>query len=300
MSGNAVVLVTGANGFLGSEICSAFINAGYSVLAMVRRGANCERLKNRCPDIRYAHTDEAWSNLADIVSEWQPELIVHTAAAMDGGADLKSAETLAETNILKPARLLAIAKETKIKGFLTVGTAWQHYEGAPYNPVNLYAASKQAFDDWMRYYAETSFPCASLHMFDTYGPNDPRPKLVNLLFKLARTGDAMAMSAGAQEIDLIHVSDAARAFVMAAEQMLSSQLKGFQQFACSGGEPQPLKHLVQLAEGITGNPINITWGGREYRSREVMQTWRGGTPVAGWCPAIVLRDGLKEIWQSEA
>jgi nucleoside-diphosphate-sugar epimerase len=298
MSTRHDILITGANGFLGSEIAVAFHQAGHRVTAMVRRGSNCERLQGLCPNVRYANADADWANVPDLVAEFKPHLIIHVAAAMDGGDDVVAAENLITTNVLKPTRLLAAAKAASVRGFITVGTAWQHFDQADFSPVNLYAASKQAFDDVLRYYAEMGLPCASLHMFDTYGPNDPRPKLVNLLFKLARNGENLAMSPGEQEIDLIHTHDAARAFMMAADQILSGAMTGHQTFAVSGGQSMPLKSLAALAEEVTGKKINIQWGGREYRAREVMQTWRTGKPVPGWVPEISVRQGLTDIWQS--
>lgn len=293
----AKILITGANGFLGSEICAGFAQRNFDVVAMVRSGANCDRLRKIAPDALIAEIDSDWKNPEALLSQHQPDIIVHTAAAMDGGDDPGSAQNLVETNILKPARLLAAAKAAGIKGFITVGTAWQHYDDAAFNPVNLYAASKQGFDDILRYYAEAGMMAASLHMFDTYGPHDPRPKLVNLLFKLAQSGETLAMSPGEQEIDLIHTHDAARAFVMTAEQMLSGAHHGFANYAVSGGNPMPLRQLAALAEEITSKKINIEWGGREYRPREVMKTWRSGKAVPGWQPQVSVRDGLTAIWQ---
>lgn len=294
---SANILITGANGFLGSEICAGFNAAGHNVTAMVRKGANVDRLSRVCANVRYAEIDEKWENVEAIIAAQKPDIIVHTAAAMDGGDDLKSSENLLTVNVLQPARLISVAKAAGIKGFLTVGTAWQHYDNADYEPVNLYAASKQAFDDVLRYYGAVGLPCVSIHMFDTYGTDDPRPKLVNLLCKLANTGETLAMSPGEQEIDLIHAYDAARAFVMAAEQMLSCGLAGFHTFAASGGQPLPLRQLAAMMTEITGKPINIEWGGRPYRPREVMHTWRNGTPVPGWQPQMELRAALTQIWQ---
>lgn len=294
------IFISGANGFLGSEICAAFLAAGFEVIAMIRSGANCERLNKVAGGAVRAETDTDWTNLEALIAQHQPDLVLHSAAAMDGGDDVKTAENLVAANILKPARLAAIAKACGTRGLLTVGTAWQHYGDAGFDPVNLYAASKQGFDDLLRYYGAAGLPCASLHMFDTYGYQDPRPKLVNLLFKLARSGETLAMSPGEQEIDLIHVADAARAFVAAAQQILSGALTGFNVFAVSGGSAMPLKKLAALAEEISGKKINIQWGGREYRPREVMQTWRTGKPVPEWQPKISAREGLTQIWQENA
>ncbi len=292
------ILVTGANGFLGSAVCAALMAEKYDVVAMVRDGADCVRLNQLCPDIVYAKIDPDWAQIETVLANTKPDLVIHTAAAMDGGDDIASAERLVNANILNPIRLLAAAYAQKIKGFITVGTAWQHYGQADYDPVNLYAASKQAFDDMARYYAAAGLPVVSLHMFDTYGPQDPRPKLVNLLCRLAKTGDTMSMSPGEQEIDLIHADDAAAAFVASAKGILDGSLKGFHTFAVSGGQPMPLRQLVTLFENITGKTCAIDWGARPYRPREVMQTWRGNQLAPGWAAKRDLAASLHEIWQA--
>lgn len=294
------VLVTGANGFLGSEICAALLAADYQVTAMVRASANIDRLHKVAPAARIAKTETDWRNIESVVIDAEPDIVIHAAAAMDAGDDIEAAENLIAANVLYPSRLIAAAKTAGVKGFITVGTAWQHNQGEGYEPVNLYAASKQAFDDVLRYYAAAGLPCVSLHMFDTYGHLDTRPKLVNLLFKLARTGEAMAMSPGDQEINLVHVSDAAAAFAVMVRRMLEHNVNGFETYAVSGGKPMPLRSLAALAEKISGNDININWGARDYRPREVMHVWRGGAPVPGWSPKISLEEGLKRLWQEHA
>ena len=68
--------------------------------------------------------------------------------------------------------------------FVNTGTVWQHYDARPYSPVSLYAAMKQAFTDVLRFYQEVAgLPVVTLELTDTYGPGDPRPKLLPILFK---------------------------------------------------------------------------------------------------------------------
>ena len=65
---------------------------------------------------------------------------------------------------------------------VNTGTSWQHYENSDHRPSNLYAATKQAFEEILNFYA-TAYPLrvCSLHLSDTYGPNDIRPKLFGFL-----------------------------------------------------------------------------------------------------------------------
>ena len=53
-------------------------------------------------------------------------------------------------------------------------------------------------------------------------------------------------------------------------------------FGVSSNERMSLKELATLFEEATGNILNIKWGGRPYREREVMVPWENAEPVPGW------------------
>ncbi|HCM83007.1 MAG TPA: NAD(P)-dependent oxidoreductase [Alphaproteobacteria bacterium] len=293
----ARIAVTGANGFLGSEICAALKD--FHVTALVRRNADCERLKKISAHAEINFLDDDWSNVGEALATTKPDVTIHAAAAMDGGDDIKAARNLATVNILQPTLLLAAAKAVGCKGFVTVGTAWQHWDDSDYNPMNLYAASKQAFDDILRYYGESGMAAVTVHMCDTYGLQDPRSKLIQLLFHLARSGETLAMTPGQQEIDLVHVSDAAEAYAGITKKILSGEISGFNRFDISGGAIRPLKQLVGLMEKVTGKTLSITWGGKDYRPREMMHARRRLTLPPGWLPVMELEKGLTQVWQEK-
>ena len=45
--------------------------------------------------------------------------------------------------------------------FVNTGSAWQHVDGEPYRPKSLYAATKQAFEDIVHFYAGAAARSAS-------------------------------------------------------------------------------------------------------------------------------------------
>ena len=166
--------------------------------------------------------------------------------------------------------------------------------------MNLYAATKQAFEDILQYYIEANaLSVITLKLFDTYGPNDPRPKLFHILKKIANDNLSLAMSPGEQLIDLVHVYDVVNAFVIAGEHLESPAVNGHEIYAVSSGVQIKLKDLVKIYANIHGKELAINWGGREYRNREVMRPWSNGKLLPGWKISIELEEGIMLMKKEE-
>jgi len=183
-----------------------------------------------------------------------------------------------------------------VRLLVNTGTSWEHYGTPPVAPVNLYAATKQAFEAILHYYVEArGLRVVSLKLFDTYGPGDPRPKLFTLLRTVAANQEVLAMSPGEQLIDLVFIDDVIAAFVLAAERLRAEMVKGHECYAVSSGAPLKLRELVELYGRILGTPLPIEWGGRSYRQREVMVPWNTGAAVPGWHPKVALEQGIRRM-----
>ena len=121
---------------------------------------------------------------------------------------------------------------------MNTGTVWQHFDAAPYSPVSLYAATKQAFADVFVFYAEVQgLAVHTLELMDTYGPDDPRASC-SPSSCAPRDGHAVELTDGTQLIDLVHVDDAARALLATARQAGAT-------YGASGGETITLRELVE-------------------------------------------------------
>ena len=156
--------------------------------------------------------------------------------------------SMIDANISFGTHLLEAMVQTDVRKLVNVGTSWQHYQNCNYGPVNLYAATKQAFEDISQFYVDAhGVQIITLKLFDTYGPADHRKKLFHYL-KQAVQDQLVPMSPGEQLIDLVYVDDAVEAFVLAGERLMAEQVTGHEKYAVCSGKPVTLRELVAAFE----------------------------------------------------
>ena len=144
--------------------------------------------------------------MINIVNEANPEIVFHLASLFLAQHTLEDIERLVQSNLLFGVQIAEAITLQGVTKLINTGTSWQHYENEDYNPVCLYAATKQAFEDMLKFYVEASkLKVITLKLFDTYGPDDSRPKLFTLLRKVAQEQTELAMSPGEQLIDLVYM-----------------------------------------------------------------------------------------------
>jgi nucleoside-diphosphate-sugar epimerase len=207
-------------------------------------------------------------------------------------------DALVHDNIAFPTRLIeALVQASSPMPFVNVGTAWQHVDGQRYRPKNLYAATKQAFEDVLTHYVVSSgIPTVTVNLFDTYGPGDHRGKLVQALIAAARSSEPLPMSSGTQLIDLVEVTDVVRALRLAAAQAGEPMPV----FAASSGSPLRLRDLVAVLDEVLPAPVPVLWGARPDRDGEMLEPWDAGPPVPGWVPQLSLREGFRRLLERSA
>jgi len=235
--------------------------------------------------------------MSEIVGQSSPQVVFHLASLVLGDHESDDVSALVSSNILLGTQLLEAMANNGIKYLINTGTYWEHYENKKYSPVNLYAATKHAFQDILQYYSEAKgINAITLKLFDPYGPNDPRPKLLNLLVKITKTGEKLAMSPGEQKIDFVHIDDVVQAYIVAAQRLLEGEDAEHEVYGVASGHPITLKELVKIVEEVTKKKLNIEWGGRHYRGREVMWPWNGYKPLPMWKPKTRLGDGILSLF----
>lgn len=291
-----VALMTGITGFVGSWLAQHLMAEGWHLHGIVRSGSSLESVEALGPQLTCHHHDGSTEGMETIVQRVKPTVVFHLASLFLAQHQASDVTGLINSNLLFATQLVDAMARQGVRYLVNTGTFWQHYENRTYEPVCLYAATKQAFEAILAYYvAVDALQVITLKLSDTYGPHDPRKKLLHLLMNLASDGAALAMSPGEQEIDLVHIDDVVRAFSMAATRLLSGQGVGHAQYAVSSGQPVSLKRLVQIFEEAAGRSLPIRWGERPYRPREVMQTWRNGQPLPGWQSAIGMAEGFSDM-----
>ena len=231
-----------------------------------------------------------------ILSAVRPEAIFHLAAHALAAHESRQVESLVQSNILFGTQLLESAVKSGVRYFVNTGTFWQHYRSEAYNPVSLYAAMKQAFEAILVYYQNAhSLRCTTLELTDTYGPCDHRKKLFHQLKQAQTSGVPLLMTPGMQCIDLVYIDDVVDGFLQALHLIETEERICGMNFSISSGRNLTLREVVSLFEAISGAPVPIVWGGKPYRTREVMQPCRI-TPLPGWTTKTTLEDGLRQMF----
>ena len=286
-------LVTGASGFVGSHLARRLVQEGWEVHVLLRPHASLEGIAPVLGQVGVHRFGGATGELADIVRAAAPDAVFHLAAVFLAEHKLEEIETLVAANILFPTQLLEAMAANGVRLLVNTGTAWQHFENRAYDPVNLYAATKQAFEALLAYYVNArGFSAATLALFDTYGPGDPRPKLMNALWQAAATGQALSMSGGDQLLDMVYIDDVIDAYI-ATERALREAGPVQWHFGVSSDAPLRLKELVAAFEATLGVRLDARWGERPYRPRETMQAWVDAEAPPGWCARTAFADGLR-------
>jgi len=296
MAESRPVLITGATGFIGSHLTKALVTAGREVHVLVRPESDLTILEPCRSQIMVHIVDGSMGRLISIVESVRPDCVVHLATRFLAKHTPKDVTPLIEANVLFGAQLLESMQAAGIRRLVNAGTTWQHYQGQVYEPVNFYAATKQAFEDLLRFYVSArDFQAITLELTDTYGPGDRRQKLFALLLKAAQTKEPLAMSPGDQVLDLLYIDDVTRAFTQALSLLETDRVEGFEKYLLAADEQKSLKEVVQLYQTLAGISLPILWGSRPYREREVMNPWNQGKILPGWKPEIGLKEGIRRI-----
>ena len=289
-------LITGATGFIGSHLVKRLLSDGWNVHIIVRPNSNLKQIQEVLSDINVYQYTGSINEMVEIVEKSQPRIVYHLASLFMVEHQPKDINQLIESNILLGTQLLEAMAQNGVHRLINAGTSWQHYHNNKYNPVNLYAATKQAFEDIVAYYTDAAgLKVITLKLFDTYGPDDPRNKLFALLRHASQERQILNLSPGNQLIDLVYIDDVINAFILASKYLLHNQVDSQKTYAVSSAAPVRLKKIVQIYNKVIGKTLKINWGGRPYRAREVMIPWNTGNILPNWRPRINLINGIRII-----
>lgn len=285
------VLVTGATGFVGRRLCELLVAQGHEVHVVVREGSPRASTLAEIAVISHDIKDDG-SGVEHHIRAVAPDCIFHLATLFIGVHQPADVGALVDANVRFGALVAQASADIGAK-LVHITSSWQHFEGAQYSPVSFYAATKQAFSDLVTYFEVVSgMATVEVCLFDTYGPKDDRGKIVSGLFGAAKAGRSLEMSSGYQLINLLHVDDVARAIAIAAQGPAGAK------YVVRAADSLTLRELASLIAETSHLPLNIEWGARPERPREMRDDWLTPIPPPGWAPLIPIRIGLTEVWES--
>ena len=288
------ILVTGASGFIGSNLVRAFRSLDWDVTIITRSKTRLNFQELSSSKLLVKIYDGNLDSLYQAFEVGIPDLVVHLSSMYLSEHKPDDIAEMMAANIVFPTKLLETMNHFGVQRLINTGTSWQNYRDNNYCPVNLYAASKQAFESIANYYVDScKIKIVTLKLFDTYGPGDNRPKLFTLLRRSLLDGTELEMSPGEQLIDLVYVDDVVNAYLCAVN--LFHEEFSHQSYAVGASERVTLRELVEIYQNIVGRKISIKWGSRPYRTREVMVPWNSSDKLPQWSPKIGLIEGISNM-----
>lgn len=288
-------LITGATGYIGAALARHLASEGCDVHAVVRPQRDNQKLAH-LNGIRIHQHAGAYHDLVQIFENAAPDIVFHVASMFRASHEPQEVDQLIQSNLLFASQVAEAAVRSGVRMMVNTSTSWQHYRDAEYDPVCLYAATKQAFESILEYYVRAcGLNAVTLVLCDTYGPGDSRPKLFSTLRKAALRKERLRMSGGEQELDLVHVDDVVSAYLAAAARLTSGKVDGHERYAVRTGRSLPLRDVVALYKAAGGLVPEIEWGSLPYRPREMMTPWSGGSALPGWAPSVTLEHGFRSM-----
>ena len=283
------IVITGATGFIGNAVAKE-ISTEHDVWCTVRSLSNISKLENiKC---KFLYVDER-QTLYKQMLEVNPELVIHIAGVCLSEHNSDNIAELIDSNIDFPTVLFDAAYEAGCRQFLNTASCWQNYQGENYNPVNLYAATKQAMEDILQYYVKAKDAKAiTLTIFDSYGPNDSRNKILNLVSRV-KDGGSIGLSIGEQRMYLCYIDDIVSAYKRAANLVCAMKSGEYQKYAVRDEKTHTLREIIEMYIQLSRKKVKIIWGERAYRNREIMNPDGWGKVIPGWDIQYPLQIGMK-------
>jgi len=286
------ILITGATGFIGKNIIDQLI-LEHNLFVIVKESSELHFRES----IKTFLFEENIPELSLWIKEHNIEGVVHLASLFIAQHKAEDIKPLIDSNLYFGTALLEALQGCSIKWFLNTGTIWQNriHDSSEYNPVNLYASTKQAFISIAEYYAQTnSFQFVTLKLCDTYGKNDTRRKIFNLFKQVSESGETLNMSPGDQKMDIVYIDDVVSGFTTLIS-LLDKKLVTEKEYVLSSGNRLSLKQLAAIFSEVCGKPLSLVWGELPYRKNEVMIPWCQGETVPTWTPKVDLYTGIKRF-----
>lgn len=247
-------IVTGANGFVGSNVCKELSKNGVEVYAIVKDTneniSNIKALENL--KIVYCDLNDI-AKLFDMISDRDIDVFYHFAWVGSAGP-LRCDENIQLQNALWTAQALRTADKMGCKKFVNAGsiaekevyTAVYTQESTPSLPY-IYGAGKLIAHTICKPIANSlNIDLCWAVITNTYGVGELSPRLVNSSIRKIIAGEPLQFTSGTQNYDFIYIDDTAKAFVAIGEYG-----KANKEYTIGSGNARPLKEfLLEMHESI--------------------------------------------------
>ena len=262
------ILLAGATGVLARKFIARYASE-YNIISGVRNVTSASETKI-----------ESWDLIDPLL---KCDLVINFAGKYLVDESLNSKKQVMDAVIGTANSISAFFIATKTP-LVTLGS---YFEKAPvdFYPWSYYAIAKLSAYELFRLASETyDIPTRYVYCYDTYGLDLTRQKIVDLLLDPLTTD--LELSPGEQILNLTHEDDFVSGIKLVLEELLKSN-KGFE--SCQIRNPKDeysLREIVEIINSKRNKKVNINFGAKPYRKKEVFKVWDCAPGLLDWEPKI--------------
>ena len=289
LSGQTIV-VTGANGFIGTHLCRRLSELGAEV-----HGTYRTRIPANLPVFRWWQADLAnTAQVKQIIGEAKPDVIFHLASHVKGAPDLEHVLPTFHSNLESTVNILTVATQSNCRRVILTGSlAEPDFENGEKFPVAPYAAAKWASSGYARmFHALYKTPVVIARVFMVYGPAQiDLTKLLPYATLSMLQGKRPRISSGGRLVDWIYVSDVVNGFLaLAGTRGIDGSTVDL-----GSGSLISIRELLSELASVIGDGASAEFGALADRPMEPTRIADIGNSSAkiGWSPQVMLKDGLR-------
>jgi len=297
------VLITGATGFIGANLCREFLKNGASLYILTRKTSNKWRISDILPDLREVCVDLLDAgNLEREVLAIKPEIILHTATY--GGHRFESQESrIIETNFLGTVNMINACKNIDFEIFVNTGSSSEYgikseamREKDILEPIDIYGVSKAAASLYCQAFArKENRAVVTLRLFSPYGYYDESVRLVPSVILSSLKGENPRLSSPRPVRDFLFIEDLTAAYLKVVENFRSI---GEGAINIGSGKQYCVGDIANKIIELTGKNLTPDWGRAVINPRLEPDSWCADISLAEnklqWKPAHGLEAGFRK------
>ena len=307
----ALILITGAAGFIGSHLAERLLARGDQVVGLDNFDPFYPRqAKERNLGGPKAHSGFTFaeadlrdaSAMADLLERHRPQRIVHLAAKAGVRPSLEDPAAYVEANVQGTLNLLLVCRRAPVEHFVFASSSSVYgndvqaacTEDAPTDsPASPYGATKKAGEVLcFTYHQLLKIPVTCLRLFTVYGPRQRPDLAIHKFVRLIEAGKPVPFFGdGASRRDYTFVEDTVSGITAALDRPDSYQI-----YNLGRGDPVTLNQMLKAVEGALGKKAVLDR--QPEQPGDVRTTWADISKAKqslGYQPKVQLEAGVERF-----
>jgi nucleoside-diphosphate-sugar epimerase len=293
------VFISGATGFIGSNLLRRSLNQGADVYINMRKSSNPWRIRDVLKDVSITPVDIIDSlKIKESLRKIRPNIILHSAA-YGTSAVQNDTRKIFKTNVGGTINLVQSCMDFSFDLFVNTGSSSEYgiknapmHESDILEPINDYGVSKAAGTLYCRSVAvNRNLPIATLRLFSPFGPFEHESRLIPSLILAALQKKKLKISSRSFVRDFIFIDDVLDAY----ESLLMMKNPSGKIFNIGSGEQRTIGEIADTIARLMGGEDECEIGLPQAWKNEPA-CWQADLSLAKselkWKPKFTVEEGL--------